>query len=92
MCWQLKCTRLIFQVLTGASIVRSWQEVLEPPWGAQTALKPGINRVTIEEKNAAGEHLRYNFYDIWYDDGSVATKGGTAVTETWTASRRTVFD
>ena len=55
--------------------------------GTSTSLNPGINRVVIEERDAAGEHLRFVNYDIWFDDGSVATKGGTlAASETWTAA------
>jgi hypothetical protein len=55
--------------------------------GGLTALNPGINRVTLEEKNAAGEHVRYTYYDIWYNDGTVATQGGAIAANTlWTAA------
>lgn len=55
--------------------------------GALTALNPGINRVTIEEKNAAGEHVRYTFYDIWYNVAETSKSGAIAAgTTTWTAA------
>ncbi len=54
--------------------------------GGLTALNPGINRVTLEEKNAAGEHVRYKYYDIWYNVAETNKSGAIAANTTWTAA------
>ena len=63
-------------------------------WTAWTAswtntavtLHPGINRVLIQALDDKGVEFERSYTDIWYDDSSVATVGGTmASDQTWTA-------
>lgn len=64
-------------------------------WTAWTAswsnsavtLHPGINRVLIQTLDENGAEIERSYSDIWYDDGSVVTEGGTiASSQTWTAA------
>jgi hypothetical protein len=55
-----------------------------PPQGTG-ALRPGINRVTVETfdgPNGMGNKLKYGSIDIWYDDGDVAEIFGTLAADT----------
>ncbi|MGD8501515.1 MAG: lamin tail domain-containing protein, partial [Phycisphaerales bacterium] len=55
-----------------------------PPPGAG-ALRPGINRVTVETfdgPNGMGNKLERGSIDIWYDDGDVAEISGTLASDT----------
>ncbi len=49
-------------------------------------LNPGITRLTVEETDAAGLHLRYSFLDILRDVTPVAKSGTLAASTTWTAA------
>lgn len=57
-------------------------------WTASSVpLSPGINRVLIQSLNANGAEFARTNVDIWYDDSTVATVGGTiAANTTWTAA------
>ena len=62
------------------------------PWqatwsAADVALSPGINRVLIQSLNSNRVVFAETNIDIWYDDGSVQTVGGTISSDTtWTAA------
>src|SRR5665213_1640293 len=62
----------------------AWQAT----WSASNVpLIPGINRILIQSLNADGVEFARTNVDIWYDDGSVQTEGGTiAANTTWTAA------
>lgn len=62
----------------------AWQAA----WSAgNVPLTPGINRILVQSLNANGVELARTNVDIWYDDASVATVGGTiAANTTWTAA------
>jgi hypothetical protein len=50
-------------------------------------LNAGINRVLVQALNVDGNEFERSYTDIWYDDGSVQTAGGTiAIDTTWTAA------
>ena len=50
------------------------------------ALRPGINRVLVQAFGTDGAEVGRTNYDVWYDDGSVATASSTlAANTTWTA-------
>ncbi|HWI59991.1 MAG TPA: lamin tail domain-containing protein, partial [Bacillota bacterium] len=50
-------------------------------------LSPGLNRVLVQSLDGNGVECERAYADIWYDDGSVATVGGTlAADQTWTAA------
>ena len=49
-------------------------------------LFPGINRITIEEQDANGLHLRFAYLDIWRDIAPTAKSGTLAASTTWTAA------
>lgn len=53
---------------------------------ASVNLFPGINRITIEEKDANGVHLRFASLDIWREVAPVAKSGTLAASTTWTAA------
>lgn len=54
---------------------------------AAVSLHPGVNRILVEAFNAGGTLIGNRTVDVWYDDASVASKGGTvAGNETWSAS------
>jgi hypothetical protein len=54
---------------------------------SNVALTPGINRVLVQSLDANGVELARAYADIWYDDGSVQTAGGTiAANAIWTAA------
>jgi hypothetical protein len=64
-------------------------------WNAQTAgwsasgvaLQPGINRVLIQAFDGDGRETESSRFDVWYDDGSVATVGAILSSDTtWTAA------
>lgn len=51
------------------------------------ALSPGVNRLRIQAFDSTGAEIDLSFFDVWYDDGSVATTGGAiAANTTWTAA------
>lgn len=62
------------------------------PWqatwsAANVALSPGINRVVVQALNSNNVVFAETTIDIWYDDGSVQTVGGTITSNTtWTAA------
>ncbi len=57
-------------------------------WSASgITLSPGINRVLVQSLNSNAVEFARATIDIWYDDGSVATVGGTIGTDTtWSAA------
>ncbi len=51
------------------------------------ALNPGVNRIRIQAFDSSGAEIELSFFDVWYDDASVATVGGAiAANTTWTAA------
>ena len=62
------------------------------PWQASwsasgIALTPGINRILVQALNASSVEVARTNFDVWYDDGSVQTVGGTLTSNTtWTAA------
>ncbi len=85
--------------LTGSANVVDTRSVLvngaPATWTAWTAswsagnvpLTPGINRILIQSLNANGVEFARTNVDIWYDDSTVATVGGTIAANTlWTAA------
>jgi Lamin Tail Domain/CotH kinase protein len=81
----------VHQVDSASSDSRFNLELLGNKPGAGSSgitLNPGINRVIVEERNAAGEHIRFIPFDIHQDTGAApVTKGGAlAASETWTAA------
>ena len=62
------------------------------PWTASwtagsVPLHPGINRVLVQSLNAEGFAFASTNSDIWFDDGTVQSAGGTlAVNTTWIAA------
>jgi hypothetical protein len=62
----------------------AWQGTWNAP---AVPLTPGLNRVLIQTADTDGAELERAYSDIWYDDGSVATAGGTISANTaWTAA------
>ncbi len=57
-------------------------------WSAtNVALSPGVNRLRIQAFDSAGAELEQSFFDVWYDDASVASvSGAIAANTTWTAA------
>ncbi|MDB6156121.1 MAG: hypothetical protein JWL90_4574 [Chthoniobacteraceae bacterium] len=57
-------------------------------WSAPSvALLPGINKVLIQSFDDSNTELERFTYDIWYDDATVASAGGTLAADTiWTAA------
>jgi hypothetical protein len=76
-------TRRVLVNGTAATYV-AWQGA----WSiGSVALQPGINRILIQAIGATGAEVGRTTYDVWYNDNSVATVGGTIVADTtWTAS------
>jgi hypothetical protein len=57
----------------------AWQGI----WtNTSVALSPGINRILIQALGTNGTEIARTNFDVWYDDGSVATIGGTISTTT----------
>ncbi|MEO6246653.1 MAG: lamin tail domain-containing protein [Opitutaceae bacterium] len=51
------------------------------------ALLPGINRVLIQAFDTTAAEIERTYYEVWYDDGSVANVAGTISSNTtWTAA------
>jgi len=62
----------------------AWQATWTAP---SVALTPGINKILVQAFDAGNAETERFTQDIWYDDGSVATAGGTlAANTTWTAA------
>jgi hypothetical protein len=57
-------------------------------WTNTVSLLPGINRITVEARDAHGQLVQHEAVDLWYDAGSQRTVGpGTlAAITTWTAA------
>lgn len=57
-------------------------------WSASSvALTPGINRVVIRAFDGSNNEIERLGYDVWYDDGSVASvSGAISANTTWTAA------
>ncbi len=70
----------ITTVSTFVTSVGDWQ-------ATNVALTPGINKILIQAFDANNVEFEHTTFDVWYDDGSVATSGGTlAANTTWTAA------
>ena len=76
-------TRTVLVNGTAASYI-PWQA----SWSAASVtLSPGINRVLVQSLNSNNVVFAETNIDIWYDDGTVQTVGGTIATDTtWTAA------
>ncbi|MEX2187874.1 MAG: tandem-95 repeat protein, partial [Pirellulales bacterium] len=58
-----------------------------PGAGAGVALKPGINRVLVQELDENDTEIDRRTIDIWYEDGSVQNVSGTINSNTtWTSA------
>jgi hypothetical protein len=56
-------------------------------WTNTLTLSPGINRILVQALGTNGLEIARTNVDIWYDDSSVQTAGGTiSVDTTWTAA------
>jgi hypothetical protein len=56
-------------------------------WTNTLSLTPGINRILVQALGTNGLEIARTNVDIWYDDSSVQTAGGTiAADTTWTAA------
>lgn len=57
-------------------------------WQASNvALTPGINKIYVQAFDANNVEIEHTTFDVWYDDTTVATSGGTlAADTTWTAA------
>jgi hypothetical protein len=54
---------------------------------ADVALQPGMNRVLLQALDAAGLEIDRTYYEVWYDDSSVATvSGALTANATWTVA------
>ena len=53
---------------------------------ASVNLFPGLNRITIEEKDSNGGHLRFASLDIWREAAPVAKSGALTASTNWTAA------
>ena len=57
-------------------------------WTASSvALWPGLNRLFVQAFDAASVEIEQAYFDVWYDDSSVASvSGAIAANTTWTAA------
>jgi Lamin Tail Domain/CotH kinase protein len=57
-------------------------------WQANSvALTPGLNRVLVQAFDAANAEIERTYFDVWYDDTTVASvSGAIAANSTWTAA------
>ena len=58
-------------------------------WSATvTGLRPGINRILIQARDANNAEIDRTYQDIWYSTGTMTTVSGTlpVATTTWTAA------
>lgn len=54
---------------------------------AAVSLRPGLNRVLVQSIGLHGTETERTTYEVWYDDGSVQSVGGSITTDTtWTAA------
>lgn len=49
---------------------------------AEVAVQPGINRILIQALDATGAEIERTYYEVWYDDRSVANVGGVITANT----------
>jgi len=61
----------------------------EASWTAPAvALHPGLNRVVIQALDATGKESDRTTHNVWYDDGTVTSAGGSLATDTrWSAQQ-----
>jgi hypothetical protein len=63
-----------------ATSIGDWQ-------AGSVVLTPGLNRVLVQAFDAAGTEFERTFFDVWYDDASVASvSGAIAANTSWTAA------
>jgi hypothetical protein len=57
-------------------------------WQASSvALRPGLNRILIQAFDEANAEIERTYFNVWYDDASVANvSGAIAANTTWTAA------
>jgi hypothetical protein len=57
-------------------------------WQASNvALRPGLNRLLIQAFDVADVEIEHTYFDVWYDDSSVASvSGAIAANTTWTSA------
>lgn len=59
----------------------------EAGWTNTVSLMPGINEILVQSLDADGTEFASTNVHVWYDDGSVATVGGSLGSDTtWTAA------
>ncbi|HTI97275.1 MAG TPA: lamin tail domain-containing protein [Dongiaceae bacterium] len=69
-----------------AGVTSSWS-AWQGTWTSTVPLTPGINRLLVQALGTNGVEVARTNVDIWYDDGSVASVGGTiSGNTTWTAA------
>src|SRR5262249_22152122 len=76
---------------TGSVLVNgqpaSWTEWSGTWTNDNVALQPGINRILVQSLDTNGIELAITTIDVWFDDGTVQTTGGTiAADTTWSAA------
>jgi hypothetical protein len=69
-----------------AGVTSAWTAWQATWTNNSVALHPGINGILIQVLGTNGTEIARTNFDVWYDDGSVATIGGTAATSTLTAA------
>jgi hypothetical protein len=76
-----------------AAVYTPWQVTTVSPfatsigdWQASNvALRPGLNRLLIQAFDETNAEIERTFFDVWYDDSSVASvSGAIAANTTWT--------
>ncbi|MEO7317738.1 MAG: lamin tail domain-containing protein, partial [Chthoniobacteraceae bacterium] len=70
----------VTNVATFATSVGDWT-------ASNVALTPGLNRLHIQSFDSTGVETEQSYFDVWYDDASVASvSGAIAGNTTWTAA------
>jgi hypothetical protein len=68
-----------------AGVTSSWTAWQGTWTNNNVALNPGLNRILIQALGVGGTEIARTNFDVWYDDGSVASLGGTLpATTVWT--------
>src|SRR5205807_413371 len=65
-----------------AGVTSSWTAWQGTWTNNSVALSPGINRILIQALGANDAEIARTNFDVWYDDGSVASIGGTLSSST----------
>ncbi|HEX2749288.1 MAG TPA: lamin tail domain-containing protein, partial [Verrucomicrobiales bacterium] len=90
------CVRTVSVKVNGlAATYTPWQITDVPTFATSNGdwvvnnlpLSPGVNRLRIQAFDGANAEIEQSFFDVWFDDGSVASvSGAIAANTTWTAA------